>query len=134
MAKVMRTPKKFVAEIAFEVFDKDTLLYKTVRRHGRRFKTTVDTEVDLFPVSVLAESIGRTIQTIILWEREGLFPAPMYVVPDTRKKRWYSRDQILGLARLMKRYNLIKKPYFDKHSFLTEVRSHFAKFDLGESV
>jgi len=129
----------FLAKIHFDVYDRDTKMIKRVERRGRRFKVTADTEVDLFPISVLAEALDRTTQTIMQWERLGLFPKPMYIVTETiRIRRWYSRDQILGIVKLMKRYKKAKKTaigmHFDKEGFLAAVREQFARFDIEETL
>lgn len=130
----MAVSKSMIASITYEVYDADTETKKIVTRYGKRFEVSPGNSVDLFPIRVLAEALGRTAQTIVIWEREGLFPVPMYKVTNHRCKRWYSRDQIFSLVELMRRFDFYKNKYFDKAGFLKEVRGHFYRIELEAPV
>lgn len=120
--------------ITFDVWDADMRQWKPVTRNGKKYRLDTDVDIDLFPIRVLAEAIGRTPQTIVIWEREGLFPGPVYNVQNHRCKRWYSRGQILGVAGAMRRLDCKRGKYFDKDGFLKEVRDNFVNYDLEEAT
>ena len=49
-------------------------------------------QMEFFPVGVLADMLGRTAQTIRMWERKGYFPSTIY--KDENGRRLYSRPMI----------------------------------------
>jgi predicted site-specific integrase-resolvase len=49
-------------------------------------------EVELFYIGVLAESLGRSSQTVRKWEISGLLPPPIF--RDKSNRRMYSKEQI----------------------------------------
>lgn len=117
------------AEIIFDTYDSDLKMFKKVKRRGKKYQTSVDTQIDLFSIAILAEALNRTPQVVICWEKEGVFPTPMYVVSN-EKKRWYSRAQILGIQQILYKQKITKGRFFDRGKFLGEVRERFTKFDL----
>lgn len=83
-------------------FDKDRWMIQ--RKRGRVFECD-GRRVELFPLSVLARAIGKTEQSIKLWEKAGKFPRPMFTVPIQKKiTRWYSKEQIANIRALYKQY------------------------------
>jgi len=92
-----------VGEIHLPVY-KDKRWVMAYRR-GRVFEIDGRT-LELFPVQVLAETIARTSQSIIKWEKSGLFPAPMFKIPvvPKRSNRWYSKIQIANIRAVYQQY------------------------------
>lgn len=95
--------------------------YRVVTRKGRTFAVG-DRRVELFTLGVLAEAIDRKTNTIVNWERAGKFPKPLYSVPSSKYKRWYSAEQVMNLHHLMHyRYGNAKTCQFDPQQFFTDV-------------
>ncbi len=89
-------------EIVLPLFIDDQ--WRMCHRRGRAFD--VDGRIiELFPVRVLAEAIGRTPQSIKIWEKEKKFPAPMFKVPaeNGNPNRWYSKTQIANIRACYKK-------------------------------
>lgn len=65
-------------------------------------------EFELYPISILAEAIDRSKQTIIKWEEAGRFPKPLFDIPsthyvrggETMKPRFYTNHQVMNLHNL----------------------------------
>lgn len=51
-----------------------------------------DREVDMFTAGALANAVGRSAQTIRLWEKNGTIPKSLF--RDSRGRRLYTEDQI----------------------------------------
>ena len=101
------------------------------REYGGRLFEIDGKYIKLFPLRVLAAAIDRTQRTITDWEREGIFPKPMYAVPGSNTKRWYSERQILALNEIWMKYRgQGKSAHFDKVAFLRDVAASFYKADL----
>ncbi len=124
-------PLRQKAVLEFNVYDKDFGSEKKVKRYGRVFLVG-EKEIELFPIGVLAEIIERSPQTIMIWEKEGGFPKPMYKLPKGKCIRWYSKKQILGIRDLYQKYGRKRGRFFDKTMFLKEVRERFFLFDAAE--
>lgn len=58
----------------------------TIPIHG------VNRNIEFFPVGVLSAMLGRSPQTIRMWERKGYFPPTLY--KDENGRRLYSRPMI----------------------------------------
>jgi hypothetical protein len=120
--------------IEFVVKDRDDPSYKknnknpptrVVTRRGQHFEIG-GKQIELFPVSVMAESIDRTPKCLIRWERAKLFPKPLFVIPGRRPQRWYSGYQIMNCHRIARmRYKFCKGRHFDPKAFCADLRSVF---------
>lgn len=131
MAKVKPLGKD---EIEFDKWNEDLGQFVTVRRAGRVFHVA-GAEIVLFPISVMAEAIGRDVKTVRRWEREKTWPLPMWKVPDKRCKRWYSAAQILFVYNKHKELSngergFSHSPHFPLVDFLAAVRTTFYKCDV----
>lgn len=58
-------------------------------------------EITMMSGGHLARKLGRTIQTIRMWEKKGILPAAMYRDPVTNA-RLYTEDQVQALVTAMK--------------------------------
>lgn len=106
-----------------------------MREHAGRSFSVDDVEVRLFKVSVLAEAIDRKQRRIVDWERAGIFPRPMYTVPGSNYKRWYSEGQILmANAVWQKHREKGKSRHFDLQAFLQEINDQFYQVDLQRAL
>ena len=116
--------------VAFQVWDKAGKRLRTVERRGKMFEVD-GVYVKLFPIRVMAEAIDRTTRTLGNWERQGLFPKPMFKVPGTNCLRWYSEAQILRLNQIWLEFrDQGKGMHFDRDAFLSRIREVFYKADL----
>lgn len=121
-------------EIEFPLWNDDLQRAINVRRRGRLFRVA-GVDVALFPISVMAEAIGRNVKTLRRWEREKTWPTSMWKVPDKRCKRWYSAKQI---EFVQKKHEELSKgdwgfshsPHFPLVKFLGDVRTGFYKCDV----
>lgn len=122
-------------EIEFEAWIDQLSRYATVRRRGRHF-IVAGRDVALFSVSVMAEALGRDVRTLRRWEKLGYWPTKcMWKVPDDKRtKRWYSRDQILGVQKKHQEmakgsHGFAHSPHFPMREFLTWVLNNLNKQD-----
>jgi hypothetical protein len=103
---------------------------RTVFRKGHEFQVD-DATIELFTLQILAEAIDRQRETIMEWEKRGLFPKPLFQVAGHRIKRWYSSIQVLNLHNLMwGRYQCRKNQSMDMDSFFSDVRKVFYEHRL----
>lgn len=72
----------------------------TVRHSGKLFEVEKGQNVELFPISVLAEVVERGPSVIRKWEAEGKFPKPLYVIASRPGVRFYSAQQIVAINNL----------------------------------
>ncbi len=88
-------------------------------------------DIDLFPTGVLCAMLGRGRQALYVWEEKFGFPPALYhLADDERKKRWYSRRQLLAILHLYNAYGQLKKTNYDKlHQFIAAVRHVFYSVD-----
>lgn len=113
---------------SFEYVDKDG-----IKRKGKGRTFTIDgVDVDLFPTGVLCGVIGRSRKTIYGWEASFGFPQALYYLTDDgRKKRWYSRRQLVAIQTLYNAYGQLKKENYGRiHQFIGSVRKVFYHVDL----
>lgn len=82
--------------------------------------------VVVFPISVMAEAVGRDRETLVKWEKEKRWPSTRWKVPDKRTKRWYSKEQILAAHRI--HWKLCGGDYGVSHS------RHFNFFEFFKLV
>jgi hypothetical protein len=90
--------------------------------------------VYLYPIGVMAAAIDREPIMIVRWEAKKLWPKPMWVVPDKKIKRWYSRDQIKMAHRIywaLARgdHGVGHSRHFPHDEFLKRVRAEFYAVD-----
>ena len=57
----------------------------------KKYKLPNGDEVNLYPINVLAEELGRTPQCIRQWEIAGILPKPLFRINGIRL---YTREQI----------------------------------------
>ena len=107
-----RTKQMVLGEIRLPVFDSKSSRWVVAYRRGRVFEIEGKT-LELFPIQVLAETIGHSVQSIKRWERLKQFPAPMFKIPviPKRSTRFYSKTQIANI-----------RAVFDKYPKRTQVR------------
>lgn len=123
-------PRPQPHKVAFFVSDGIGHKLRKVFRPGRLFNVA-GVDLKLFEIRVMAEAIGRTPRTLKDWEREGVFPKPMYVVNGTRCNRWYSERQILHANKVWMKYRQQgKSKHFDRTGFLAEIMEDFYLCDM----
>jgi len=126
-----RVPLAFC--VVIRVTDPVTKQLRNSTRPGRVF-TVGGVKIKLFPIGVMAEALDRKQRTIIEWEKQKLFPTPMYAVPNSRTKRWYSEAQILACNELWLQYRGNgKSKHFPVEEFLMKIRSFFYKVDIDRA-
>lgn len=114
---------------AIEYVDKDG--YHRVGK-GRIF-IVEGKEVELYPLNVLVGVLCRTAQTIYAWEKKYGFPPALWRVSnDQRKKRWYSRKQIVSIAAIYNHFGRLKGRENKQHltTFIAAVRQVFYTVDM----
>ncbi len=117
-------------EITFQGYDRIAKALRNRKALGRVFLVG-GVAIKLYPVGVLADAIDRKPRTIIEWEKAGLFPKPMYAVPNTNYKRWYSERQVLFCNQLWLEFrNKGKAKHFPYEEFLKRVRERFYRVDV----
>lgn len=84
----------------------------------------------LFPISALAEALGRKSITMRKWERDGALPDPTMRTNSGSprgRRRMYTRDQVLGLQRIAKELGLMdnKRKYVTRTEFGARARELF---------
>ena len=75
--------------------------------HGIWVTAPNGTEVRLLTVGYVAAALGRSRWTLLEWERLGLLPKAPFVMNPRRhraKRRLYTEEYVLELARIMERY------------------------------
>lgn len=84
-----------------------------VNRKGKGRVMAVDGKrVELFPSSVLAGVLQRSLKTIYVWEEKYNFPQAMWRIDDDKvTNRWYSRRQILAIRKLYEGFHCLKGGY-----------------------
>jgi len=66
--------------------------------HGRKFETGNGGSIELFTIGAFARAIGRSVQCVNHWERQGIMPKTPYRLlqgSDGRERwfRFYTREQ-----------------------------------------
>lgn len=127
--------------IVFKVRDKDhpdyhprksnqvagTFPTRMVNRRGKMFDVG-GVQIELFTVEVLAEAIDRKSDTIITWEKAGVFPKPVFqlsVRNTVGKRRLYSAVQVMNLHHLLWGKYQARKKTLPLEEFLAEVKRVF---------
>jgi len=126
---VIRFKKKVRDFVGYDPKKGTKPVLHTVERTGKMFELDGE-QIELFPIGVLAEALDRSAHTIKLAELKGEFPKPMFRVPGSRTKRWYSSIQILNLHRLMYLRNGGRKYFQDRDVYelwVQEVKDIFYK-------
>lgn len=124
--------------IEFEVWHPDLKKAVKVTREGRLFDVA-GRDVLLFPIGVMCEAIGRDPKTLRRWERERIWPKPMWKPPDGRCTRWYSSHQVMLAFNAHKKHSkghwgFSHSPHFDLSAFLSEVAATFYTVDATEAT
>ena len=120
-----------VGEIILPQFDPKSKQWTVQRYLGRVFEVEGVT-IELYPIRVLARTIRRVSFTVRIWERDGLFPKPMFILPyqHGQTKRWYSKVQIANVRAVWRDYNNRKMA----RQFLEEVWRVFYLTALTEQA
>lgn len=76
-------------------------------------KTVRGQQVELFTVGQLGMALGRAAVTMRLWERNGVLPGARMRLPNkngigTYGRRYYTRPQVEGIARIASEEGLLK--------------------------
>lgn len=99
---------------------------KAVTRKGKMFAVGGGAELELFMLSVLAQAMDRSVKTLLAWEKRGLLPKPMYELTDHRIRRWYSKEQVTNLHRVMwVKYSCRKNHTMDLEALAEDIRRVF---------
>jgi hypothetical protein len=81
---------------------KGKLTLNGVVHTGRLFQIA-GKELELFRIGTLAAALDKSTQALILWEKAGLLPKPMYSLTGLAVghcKRWYAKEQVINLHNL----------------------------------
>lgn len=101
--------------------------------HGKKYRAVVydidGREVELYRIGALAHALEHTVQQVCNWEREGLFPKPLYKISGGfgNCNRWYSKEQITNLRKVWVAFPLRKGHYKCKKDFFKYARIVFYK-------
>ena len=98
-------------------------------------------EQEFFYIGALAKALGYSVQSIRLWESQGLLPNTPYRSPRTKKpiaggkstkgKRLWTREQINGILSLAKKHRVILNRSAPTPAFAREVAQMFNEL-LGD--
>ena len=86
---------------------------------AKKFKLSNGVVVELYPISVLAEELGRTSQTIRKWEVAGILPNSIF--KDKNGRRMYSKEQIETIVRVAEECNIRQGYSVSNTSFPSKV-------------
>lgn len=86
---------------------------------AKDFKLKNGVVVTLYPISTLAEELGRTSQTIRKWEVAGVLPRPIF--KDKNGRRMYSQEQIDTIVRVAEECNIRQGYSVSNTSFPSKV-------------
>lgn len=104
---------------------------RIVSRKGAEFQLSDGEIVELFTISVIAEAMDRTPQSLLNWERKGVFPKPLFKAGSDSQKRWYSSTQITNLHRLVwGKYHCRKNHTLDSDQFFGDIKELFYQPDV----
>lgn len=73
------------------------------KRHLGRVFSVNGQEIELYRIGTLCAALDKSPQAVILWEKAGLLPKPMFKLTGQKVgncKRWYSKAQVINLYRL----------------------------------
>lgn len=106
-----------------------------MKRVGRLY-VVEGRSVELFPVKVMAEALERGRICLVMWERNELFPKPMYNIAGHRHVRWYSAEQIVNASVLYRamggtRNGGRKSCGFRIHDYLAKLSVIFYRVDVS---
>lgn len=97
-------------------------------REGRKMTLKNGVTVELFPISELAEYLGRTTQTVRKWELSGVLPNSLF--RDKRGYRLYTREQIMLIGKVAEESKLMTGRQYSKIKFSKLVKEGLAKLNL----
>jgi len=105
----------------FEYKDKEGVSRKG---KGRTFDLPEIGATDLFPTGVLCAILHRSRKTIYGWEENfGWPPALYHLEEDARRKRWYSRKQLVAVLTAYECFGRLRgKNYNRLKEFIATVR------------
>lgn len=89
--------------------------------------------IELYRVGALADALEKTSQLIIKWEKDKLFPKPLYRMQGSgfgNCKRWYSKEQIVNLRKVWMLFPLRKGAGRHKNNFFKTVHRVFYKTNI----
>ena len=98
--------------------------------NGKTFKARVyavnGREIELYKVQAFVMAINKTHKTFLKWESLKQVPGVLFTVKNAGNcKRWFSREQILNIAKVFQLYPLRQgKPEF-KEAFFRAYRAVF---------
>ena len=85
---------------------------------SKKFRINGDT-IEVFPVSYLANALGRTSQTVRKWEISGVIPRCF--VDPTSKVRFYSQEQIDTIVSLAEKCRITQGKSISQSTFTAQV-------------
>ena len=92
---------------------------------AKKFKLSNGVVVELYPICVLAEELGRTSQTVTKWEVAGILSKPTF--RDKNGRRMYSREQIDTIVRIAEECNIRQGYSVSNTSFPSKVHEALAE-------
>lgn len=87
--------------VKFSVRDKYSRIWGPVTKKGTRFHAG-EGFVELFRVNVFALAIGRSVEVVKDYTKQGRLPKPLFVPEGNQCKHWYSAEQVVNSHRLMR--------------------------------
>lgn len=122
-----------LGHIVLPCFDVKQRMWRLEQRRGRVFRVN-GRMLEMFPIGVLAATLGHTARAVALWEQNGRFPKPMWHMPNPNNanslRRWYSKTQIANLRALYKSIYLNSTSQYVRRDFFEEVWRIFFQPDL----
>jgi len=120
-----------MAQTTLDASKPGVLVVNGKKYHGKVFHVQ-GTELELYPIQALANAVGRRVEAVRVWERQGEIPKPLFRVtgsPHQEQRRWYSRTQIINLHQAFNRFPFTAgRPYMRAAFFALVNRL----FDEGE--
>lgn len=86
---------------------------------AKTFKLKNGEKITLYPISRLAEELGRTSQTIRKWEIAGILPKAIF--KDKNGRRMYSWEQIETIVQIAEECNIRQGYSVSNTSFPSKV-------------
>ncbi len=122
-----------INEITLKTWAREAKVFVDSTFAGRVY-VVHDEDIVLYPISVMAAAIGRDRETLIGWEKAGMFPKSKWGVPDKRTKRWYSRAQIVEAHSIHWElcegdYGFSVSRHFPLPEFFKRIKATFHKID-----
>ena len=105
--------------------------------HGKKYIGKVydinGEQFEVYRIGALAMALGKNSRTVEKWERDGLFPKPVFQMivrkGDGHCKRWYTRGQILNLHKVWTLFPIARGRGSTKNRFFSTAQKVFYKLN-----